>query len=37
MSVSPEVAEDKNGRQYNAAHSDRDQQCHVVDLSINVD
>ncbi len=33
----PEVAEDNNGSQYNAAHSDWDQQSHVVDLSISVD
>lgn len=33
----PEVAEDNKGSQYNAAHSDWDQQGHVVDLSIYVD
>lgn len=33
----PEVAEDDNGNQYNAAHSDWYQQSHVVDLSIYVD
>lgn len=33
----PEVAEDNNDGQYDAAHSDWDQQGHVVDLSIYVD
>lgn len=33
----PEVAEDNNDSQYNAAHSYWDQQGHVVDFSIYVD
>lgn len=33
----PNVAEDDDGDQYEAAHGDRDQQGHVVDLPIDVD
>lgn len=37
MVLLPKVAEDNNGSQYNAAHSDGDQQGHVVDLSVYID
>lgn len=33
----PEVPEDKNGSWYNAAHSNGDQQDHVVNLSVYID
>lgn len=33
----PEVAEDNNNSQYNAAYSDWDQQGHMVDLAIDID
>lgn len=37
LSHLPEVAEEDNANQYEAAHSDWDQQGHVVDFSIHVD
>ena len=37
MCALPEVEEDNNGSQYDAAHNDWNQQGHVVELSIYVD